>query len=256
MEKFDETKIKIYNFAIEDSQKLKEERSIVHYITTSDKDWSGDIIVQDNLKKDKFEKYRTVFFNHDYYRPIAKNLWLKRDEKGWLAKTQFAKNNLFADDIYNLYLEDIIKTWSVGIVVHQTKYDEAVDILYLTETELYEYSSAPLAANFNALDRMKSLTKSVEAQKYIEEARIYDGVRLSIEGIKKELELIKSINDSLKEENELNTNTILQLTNEIELLKTNTSQTVVEITGKKDSKKIFDEVFAGVISEITGRKLN
>jgi hypothetical protein len=256
----DQSKVKLFNFSIEDSEKLREERSIVHYITTDTKDWGGDVIVQEGINTERYEKYRTVFFNHNYDKVIARNLWLKRNDKGWLAKTQFSKSNVFADDIYNLYLEDMIRTWSVGIMVDKTKYDEEKDTLFITQSQLFEYSSAPLAANFDAIDQAKSLMKSIEGQMLVDNLGNTFEIKKAFEDFRKEIDEIKCLNTQLNElidksKEEIGTfdKQILLLTSEITELKNNTAVKSTEIIGKPDFSLLAKEILSGVISEYKGR---
>jgi len=248
--------VRLFTFNIEDSQKLREERAIVHYITTDTKDWGGDIIVQDGMDVKNFEKYRTVFYNHNYDRPVASNMWLKRDEKGWLAKTRFSEKNAFANDIYNLYLEDIIKTWSVGIQLSEgsMRFDKATDTMYIDKSTLFEYSSAPLAANFDAIDQAKSLIKSVEGLKALEEMHYIREIKEALSVLDNEFKALKEYCESLKSDIDSQDKEMLMLAGEINNMNTKSIQ-VVETIGRPDFKKLAKEIVAGVVSEKTGRKI-
>ena len=58
-------------------ESLEKENAIVHYITTPDIDRVRDIVNPKGGDFAEFEKTRTVFFNHNYFMPVAKNMWLK-----------------------------------------------------------------------------------------------------------------------------------------------------------------------------------
>lgn len=185
-----------------ESQTVKNERAIVHYISTMDKDLGGDIVYPEGVRFDTFKNFNTVFYNHDYNLPIAKNLWLKNDGKGILAKTQFGKT-LFADDIYSLHEDGIINTWSVGISFNEkeTEWDSETKTFHIKGCDLVEYSSAPLAMNPNALDQVKKV-KSVEMKSLIEREMDKIEVQKAIEEFKSEIltftESVKQIQEEIE----------------------------------------------------------
>lgn len=147
----------------EKAEKKKEERTIIHYITTNAVDRGKDIVNPLGMDYTDFEKTKTVFYNHNYDKPIAKNVWIKQYNNNVKVGTQFSKSE-FANDIYTLHLEDIIKTWSIGFDVPRKNgrwsdpiegaiiTDEKTGIRTINKWILLEYSSAPLAMNPNALD--------------------------------------------------------------------------------------------------------
>lgn len=201
-------------YLIEDSkaEKLKSERSITHYISTPHIDRGKDIVNPKGMDSSDFEKSKTVFYNHNYDRPIAKNLWLKRTEDGVKVKTQFSETP-FANDIYTLHTEDIIKTWSIGFDVPRIKgrwsdpvegsivTDEKTGIRTINKWILLEYSSAPLAMNPNALDlakNIKSYLKTEEMKTVIEGFEYKAEIQVLIESQKAEIDSLKSLIEEIK----------------------------------------------------------
>jgi HK97 family phage prohead protease len=146
---------KILDYAVGYKEFNEAERSIVHYITTPDRDRGGDIVNPFGMLDKDFSKSPTVFYNHRYMLPVAKSLWRKAEDKGVLAKTQFSSVE-YAQDVYRLHKEGIINTWSIGFRIPRNpdavKYDEASKTLFINLWELIEYSSAPVAMNPNCLD--------------------------------------------------------------------------------------------------------
>ena len=65
--------------------------TITSYITTNTIDRYSTRVVPQGIKLESYEKLgKPVFFNHNFYQlPIGRNLWLKKDERGILAKTRF-----------------------------------------------------------------------------------------------------------------------------------------------------------------------
>ena len=163
---FQEKSIRALSFTSKATEKLKAERAIVHYITTNDIDKMRDVVEPKGMDDSEFGK--TVFYNHNYNLPIAKNISLKAIADGVKAKTVFSKNQ-FADDIYNMHMEDIINTWSIGFMPKPgcIEFDEKKNCYVIKEWRLFEYSSAPLAMNGNARDIAKGIVKSAEALKII-----------------------------------------------------------------------------------------
>lgn len=258
LKKFDEKQY--LNFEVKGTEKLKDERAIIHWITTPDIDLTRDIVNPKGGDFGEFDKHKTVFYNHNYNLPIAKNITLKATEDGVRAKTVFAKTTQFADDIYNLHVEGIISTWSIGFDIARDKsghiekdaveYDEKRNLFHINKWRLLEYSSAPLAANPNALDTAKTMVKSIEAYKELlgieEKKEITEQVDYS-----KEFTEIKELINSIKEVSENEVKKInLELTNLKSKLANKTVKTVVI-----DRQKLIDEAVGRELSRVTGRKV-
>jgi len=65
------------------------ERTDVSYITVQSVDSVGDFVSLDGVDTANYDKHKTVFFEHDRERIAGKNLWLKADGRGILAKTYY-----------------------------------------------------------------------------------------------------------------------------------------------------------------------
>lgn len=192
--------LRTFEIKSEKVETLEKERSIVHYISTSDLDRGRDIVNPKGMDDADFSKSPSVWYNHNYRwndsaLPVAKSLWRKKKEDGVLAKTQFAKTE-FADDIYHLHKEDFMKTWSIGwmpqinskgeIKENALMFDEGKNKLNINEWILLEYSSAPIAMNPNALDQAKSFLndlKTYKAKEEIEKAMAVATLENKIEDI-------------------------------------------------------------------------
>src|SRR5260370_33947825 len=96
------------------------ERSVVHYITTEAVDREGEVVVQDGLDFTEFRQNAVVPWAHKYdLPPVAKNIWIKRDGNGWLAKTQFAITPR-GEECWQLAKGDFCKAWSIGFISDKT----------------------------------------------------------------------------------------------------------------------------------------
>jgi len=138
------------------------ERSVVSYITTGVKDRDGEVILPDGLQEKHFRENPVVPFGHDYHSlPVAKNMWLRKDGKGILAKTVFA-NSAKAEEVYRAYTEDIggsgplCRAWSIGFIPIeweepvQKAGDDTPRRIY-KKWELLEYSAVPIPSCPEAL---------------------------------------------------------------------------------------------------------
>lgn len=170
----------------------REARTVKNYISTDAKDRDNEVIQHRGVVLDDYKKNPIVPWAHDYRGlPIGKNLWIKSDKKGLVAKTYFLTHD-FAEDVFDLYTKDIhgtgpaMKAWSVGFVPLKWKdakpseedrnsYDRGempagVRRTY-TKWLLLEYSAVPVPCNPEALTLMveKGLIKNKKLIKDIEE---------------------------------------------------------------------------------------
>lgn len=154
-------KFKNLFYTVKASDVNEEERTIVHLISTPEVDRQGDIVVPEGMVEDAFRNNPVVLFGHDTRKiPVGKNLWLKKDDKGILAKTQFADTES-GREIFKLNKDGYLNAWSIGFLpLEMPKYKEGV--WYYEKWELLEYSSVPVPANPGALNlAMKDLSSSL-----------------------------------------------------------------------------------------------
>ena len=213
---------KYYTISDLETKALKDERAIIHYISTNDLDRTKDIMNPAGMDATDFLKARTVFFNHNYNQPIAKNTELIVESNGVKAKTVFSETK-FADDVYKWHTEGIVNTWSIGFTADpkDITIDTNKGVWTYNKWNLLEYSSAPLPANPNALDQAKAVTKSIEGISMIDNSMKFYEFSSIIESQTKELneikDLIKNINKS--ENNSLNEEIKREFQKEIEEIK-------------------------------------
>lgn len=167
-------------------------RTVKNYISTDAKDRDNEVIQHRGVVLDDYKKNPIVPWAHDYRGlPIGKNLWIKSDKKGLVAKTYFLEHD-FAEDVFDLYTKDIhgtgpaMKAWSVGFVPLKWKnakpseedknsFDrgeipQGVRRTY-TKWILLEYSAVPVPCNPEALTLMveKGMIKSDKLKSNIED---------------------------------------------------------------------------------------
>ena len=156
---------KYYTAEKDKTEVKKKERAIISYISTGIKDRDGEKLVPEGVLLDNYQKNPIVPFSHDYKTvPPAKNMWIKRDDKGLIAKTVFAKNQR-AEDIYQAYSEDIAGTgpllnaFSVGFIPLEwedtdkkaMEKDPDLPKRIYNKWELLEYSLVPIPSCPEAL---------------------------------------------------------------------------------------------------------
>jgi len=257
----EEVEREFFEIKAETVELLEEEKAIVHYISTPDIDRGGDVVDPKGMDDKDFAKSPSVWYNHEYMwnphaKPIGKSAWRKKKDEGVLAKTVFSKTSIEADDIYNLHKEGIIGSWSIGFTVPEggIEHDVKKNITYINKWKLFEYSSAPLAMNPNALDQMKSVVKSEQFKNLVDVYSIKNEVELNIADFKKQIEEILEIKKQVEERLKVDNNEkidmlekeILSLTSLINKKLTES----VETLGYDRAKAII----SGEVSRLTNNK--
>lgn len=261
--------IKTFEIKADSIETLESEKAIIHYISTSHTDRGRDIVNPKGMNDKDFQSAPTVWYNHAYVwnpnaKPVAKSLWRKKQEDGVLAKTQFSKTSVEADDVYSLHKEGIINTWSIGFNISADKngnvkegaveYDAKKNITYINEWDLLEYSSAPLAMNPKALDQVKSIVKSDQFKNLTDMMELKLGVEEQLKSIPELLQEIASLKSAVEDLINLKTaveridlleKDILDLTQSIET-KQNQITERVDTLGRVD--EISKNVIAGEVS--------
>lgn len=103
----------------EDMEIKDGERAVIKYVNTATVDRDGEIVMPDGADLKEFRKNPVVLFAHDYGSlPIGRDQWIKVDGWGIKAKTIYAsaQANPFAEQVYQLNREKILKTSSVGFI--------------------------------------------------------------------------------------------------------------------------------------------
>jgi len=126
-------------------------------ITTADPDRVGDVVVPRGLKNaEEFLLNPVVLWAHNRTAvpPIGVCEWLDVQPNRVVAETRFAEGVPFAEDVFRLYEQKVLRAWSIGFVPRT-----AVRIpgpggrpaLRFDEWELLEYSAVPIPENPGAL---------------------------------------------------------------------------------------------------------
>lgn len=134
-----------------------ETRSLTAYASTSDIDRDGEVIAPEAWRK-TIQQFPAVplIWAHDYrIPPIGKATGFEIDGRGLKFRAEFA-NTPFAQEIWGLYAEKYLNSFSVGFIPKQATegQQQYEPNRTYTETELLEVSAVAVPANpFAAVER-------------------------------------------------------------------------------------------------------
>ncbi len=146
------------------------QREIVGMITTNSIDRYGEVVDPAGAMLDKYRKNPVVLLNHiTWGLPIGKNIWIKAEPNGLLAKTRFADTREGAD-VFRLYDEGFMKAWSIGFLPLQWNDGSAGSGFrrQFTQWELLEYSAVTVPANPDAVSSALNIVQSPRIREALE----------------------------------------------------------------------------------------
>ena len=136
------------------------ERAVISAISTEAVDRDHEVMLLKGVDLKWYKRNPVVMYGHNYSAlPVGKNAWIRKDKGRLMAKTVFAsaEANPIAENIYQLFKEKILRSWSVGFIVlesREPKEDEfdGQDVRrVITKWVLLEYSAVPIPSNMEAL---------------------------------------------------------------------------------------------------------
>lgn len=127
-------------------------------ITTIDPDRAGDVVVPAGLRNlDDFMLNPIVLWAHNrtQFPPVGLCEWIDVQPRRVVAETRFAQGVPFAEDIFRLYEQGVLRGWSIGFVPRKARRlplpGVATPGLRVEEWDLLEYSAVPIPENPGAL---------------------------------------------------------------------------------------------------------
>jgi phage head maturation protease len=126
-------------------------------ITTVDPDRTGDVVEPTGLRnRDEFMLNPIVLWAHDRVRvpPVGVCEWLDVQPRRIVAQTRFAQGVPFAEDLFRLYEQSVLRGWSIGFVPRKARRvvrSGGTASLHVAEWDLLEYSAVPIPENPGAL---------------------------------------------------------------------------------------------------------
>ncbi len=145
------------------------ERTIIHYISTTTPDVYGDIVHPEGMDSTDFEKNPVVLFAHNSGAlTVGKNIRLIKVKNGVIAKTKFADTEI-GRELYRLNAEGYMNSWSIGFMIAEGGARMKDGYRHIDKWKLLEYSSVALPANPDALNLIVKNIRSDEFRKIFEE---------------------------------------------------------------------------------------
>ena len=123
-------------------------------ITTAQPDRAGDVVNPSGLRnKDEFLLNPVVLWAHNRsaFPPVGACEWLDVQPGRVVAETRFAQGVAFAEDVFRLFEQGILRGWSIGFVPRRAYRTAGVKGLRVEEWDLLEYSAVPIPENPGAL---------------------------------------------------------------------------------------------------------
>ena len=131
-------------------------------VSTIDPDRAGDVVVPAGLRnRDEFRKNPVVLWAHNrtLFPPIGTCQSLDVQPERVVAETKFAQGLPFAEDLFRLYEQGVLRGWSIGFVPRRAFVlppprgagRSAPAGLRVEEWDLLEYSAVPVPENPGAL---------------------------------------------------------------------------------------------------------
>ena len=144
-------------------------------ITTMDADRSGDVIVPAGLRNtEEYLMNPVVLWAHNRVGmpPIGTCEWLDVQPRRVVAETRFAEGVPFAEDVFRLYEQKVLRGWSIGFVPRRAVRipHSSGSALRVEEWDLLEYSAVPIPENPGALTiaLQKGLVRSGTLRDWLE----------------------------------------------------------------------------------------
>src|SRR5262245_60835967 len=128
-------------------------------ITTIEPDRAGDVVIPTGLQNaDDYLLNPVVLWAHNrtQFPPIGVCEWLDVQPRRIVAQTRFARGVPFAEDVFRLYEQGVLRGWSLGFVPRKARRLLASDPrlapgLRVEEWDLLEYSAVPIPENPEAV---------------------------------------------------------------------------------------------------------
>ncbi len=152
-------------------------------ISTGDPDRAGDVVVPTGLRNvEDFMVNPVVLWAHNrtQFPPIGLCEWLDVQPRRVVAETRFAQNVAFAEDVFRLYEQGVLRGWSIGFVPRKAFRIEARGPLAqaapvglrVEEWDLLEYSAVPIPENPGALTiaLQKGLVRDLPLREWLKRA--------------------------------------------------------------------------------------
>ena len=169
------------------------DRTFTAVINTDTLDRDDEVVLPEGMNSSEFDKSPTVFWNHDYSKPIARCMKLRRGMTEWMADAKLADKpaghmgDWFPDEVYSLIKQGIVNGTSIGFIPTETRQPTQKDLdrwgpktrRVISKWKLLEFSVTPLPSNHDALiTACKSVSASTAKLLGIEPPQIIEPRRV------------------------------------------------------------------------------
>lgn len=140
------------DFAVTVQSSNINERTVTCIIVSNQTNRGGRRIDIEGCQYDDYLKSPVVLAFHDDTKVIGRCLWLKFGDEGIIAKFEF-RNSELADDIYGLYKEGFLTSWSIGFMPIDWQYENenGIEIMHIKKWLLLEVSAVSIPMDANAI---------------------------------------------------------------------------------------------------------
>jgi phage head maturation protease len=142
-------------------------------ITTGDPDRAGDVIVPTGVRNvEEYLLNPVVLWAHNrsHFPPVGRCEWIDVQPRRIVAETRFAQGVAFAEDVFRLYEQGVLRGWSIGFVPRRAfRTPGHPPGLRVEEWDLLEYSAVPIPENPGALTvaLQKGLVKDLSLRAWL-----------------------------------------------------------------------------------------
>ena len=130
------------------------------YANTVAKDRGGDVITasawQTQNSLENYKKNPVILAFHDHSKPIGTAVEVEPTELGLRLVAKISKA---AGALYELVRDNVLRTFSVGFIIHDAEYDSKSDTFFITDVELLEVSVVSVPMNQDSTFQVR---KSIE----------------------------------------------------------------------------------------------
>ena len=130
-------------------------------ISTAEPDRAGDVVIPTGLRNlEEYLRNPVVLWAHNLsqFPPIGLCEWVDVQPRRIVAETRFAQGVPFAEDIFRLYEQGVLRGWSIGFVPRKAYRHGMLPIqaepsrgMRVEEWDLLEFSAVPIPENPGAL---------------------------------------------------------------------------------------------------------
>ena len=124
------------NFKIKQLGEDSDSVIIEGFANTTDKDRTGDVVLQEAWTKGGLDNYLNnpiVLAYHDHTQPIGEVTEYDVSNKGLHVGAEITKS---AGKVYNLIKEGVLKAFSIGFRIKDADYDDEHDIFLIKDLEM------------------------------------------------------------------------------------------------------------------------